>query len=181
MTTAVILDLSHCGTSMLSGVIHRLGIPMVQANYRTHESRVEDADVLAALSSEATFKELCKERQGTDWGFKHPGAWRFEWMPQYLADPVYFAIYKEPISVTWRKYKQIDGISLLSTLDRMRRSVMGIEHRQLPCHYLSYWEAVKSPIVFTRILAAALRLEVDDWTMRHAAEWIQQTGGYNDG
>jgi hypothetical protein len=84
MTTAVILDLSLCGTSMLSGVIHRLGIPMVQENYNTSPGRMEDADVLRALSSETTFRELCKQRQGTDWGFKHPGGWRFPWLSHYL-------------------------------------------------------------------------------------------------
>jgi hypothetical protein len=65
MTTAVILDLAHCGTSMLSGVIHRLGIPMVQENYNTSPGRMEDADVLASLSRESTFAALCKERSGS--------------------------------------------------------------------------------------------------------------------
>jgi hypothetical protein len=180
MTTAVILDLSLCGTSMLAGVIHRLGIPMVRENYQTSPGRMEDADVLAALSAESTFAALCKERSGQDWGFKHPGAWRFPWLSWHLEAPVYFAIYKEPVSVTWRKMERIDSISILSTLEKMRRSVVGIEHRDLPCHYLSYAEAVRAPLVFTRRVAETLGVYEDDAQIARAAAWIRTEGGYNE-
>jgi hypothetical protein len=164
---------------MLAGVIHRLGIPMVRENYNTSPGRMEDADVLASLSAESTFAALCEERNGSSWGFKHPGAWRFPWLSWYLENPVYFAIYKEPVSVTWRKMAQIDSLSILSTLEKMRRSVVGIEHRELPCHYLSYYEAIARPLVFTRVLAAMLRLEPSEEQIQHAAAWIVP-GGYND-
>jgi len=180
MTNVVILDLAHCGTSLLSGVVHRLGIPMVQTNYNTSPGRMEDGDVLKALSSEETFAALCAERRGMDWGFKHPGAWRFEWMPRYLRAPIYLAIYKDPVTTTFRKFQEIDGVSMLSTIERMRRSVMGIERRQLPCFYLSYYEAVCKPVVFTKRLAHILGVTVDEGQIAHAAAWIQP-GGYNDG
>jgi hypothetical protein len=75
--------------------------------------------------------------------------------------------------------QQIDSIAVLSTLERMRRSVVGIEHRGLPCHYLDYGEAVTKPLVFTRVLAASLHLEADEDRIQYAAGWIKP-GGYND-
>jgi hypothetical protein len=61
----------------------------------------------------------------------------------------------------------------------MRRSVVGIEHRGLPCYYLDYGEAVRAPLVWTRRIAETLGVYVDDAQIAHAAAWIVP-GGYND-
>jgi hypothetical protein len=178
MKTVVILDMAHCGTTMLAGIVHRLGIPMMGENSLV--DRVEDLDVRDALSSEATFRALCRERNGRSWGFKHPGAWRFaEWLRDYLEYPYYLAIYKDPVSVTWRASRQINGQCLLYTMRRMNDSISGIQASGLPVFWLSYHEAVTEPVLFVRRVAAILGLDADADTVAAAAAFIQP-GGYPD-
>ena len=101
MTTIVILDLAHHGTTMLAGCLEILGVSMVGASY--DPERWEDKLIPKAIQDEHAFATVINARNhamkmaGRDWGFKYPGAWLWaDMMEKYLIDPVYFAIYKDP-------------------------------------------------------------------------------------
>jgi hypothetical protein len=178
MTTVVILDCALCGTSMLAGLVHRLGIPMVRDNCRL--DKMEDLDIRDALQKEADFARLVQERSGADWGFKWSELARFAaWFKAYLENPIYLAIYKDPVSIAWRRHQEINAKTALDSVLRMRDSLTRIIGSGLPVHILSYTEAVTSPLVFVRRLASIIRVDADERTIAHAATYIQP-GGYQE-
>jgi hypothetical protein len=177
MATIAVIDLAHCGTTMVAGVLERLGVPMVLS--RGRKDKLEDLDVYAALPDAGKFSNLVQRRGDLAWGFKCPGAWKYPGSLALLPDPVFVAIYKDPVSVTLRRFGTISGGKLAQTCRWMADNVRGINESGLPVHWLSYLEAVRKPGQFTAQLAQLAGTNVTGGQMDAILEWIFPAGGRN--
>jgi len=177
VTTVVILDLAHCGTTMVAGVFQLLGVPMVGDRYDA--AKWEDLEVIKALQDESAFAWLVANKPDL-WGFKYPGAWKFAPMLKtHLRDPVYFAIYKEPVSVTMRRFGGAAGPGRVrDTIQQMEASINGIIESRLPVHFLSYQIAITAPRAFASRLANLAGLSVNKSQMDAIARYVQPGAGY---
>ena len=169
-----IIDLAHCGTTMTAGVLERIGVPMVLN--RGKRSKLEDLDVIEALREDATFEQLTKQRQGITWGFKYPGAWLFADRLRMLDEAVFLAIYKDPVSVTQRRFGKIGGGKLAKTVSWMQRSIDGINESGLPVHWLSYAHAIRYPCEFTGRLGALAGIRPTYGQIDSVLEWMFPKG-----
>jgi hypothetical protein len=176
MKTVVILDMAHCGTTMIATVLQTLGVPMTLGGDRGY---VEDAALAESLRRRAAFEELIEQRSGQLWGFKHPGAWRFAPWFECLDDPVYLAIYKEPGSVARGYGREVNPRTVHEFVLRMQRSTAGIIASGLPVHCLSYLEAVRCSYAFVEGLAEVCRLGVTQKQVVEAADTIKLQGIIN--
>ena len=175
--TTVIVTFSHCGTTMLAGMLEIFGVPMVGKNY--HKMKWEDHDVIEALQDEDQFAALVAKRNQlwSTWGFKYPGAWNF--MPllkRHLRNPVYLAIFKDPVSVTRRRLGKSNGRfshTLRSTIRQYRRSMDALYASGETVHYFSYQKAVMSPREFALELVEVVDLPVSDERIDRAVSYIQ--------
>ena len=183
MKTFAVIDVAHCGTTMVAGCLDILGVPMVGRRYSGMSWEV--IEIAKALSAgREAFAELARSRDGRTWGFKHPGAWRFTWLGEVLVEPIYLAIYKDPVSVA-RRVRQhgcADGHPLVDTTRRMFTSAGGIVASGLPVHWLSYGDAIARPRTFVEELAHLAYLagvEASAARVCAAVRFIQP-GGYGD-
>ena len=71
----VVLEHSHCGTTMVAGILSILGVKMMGEGCYHLESPV----IRKALENEEEFVKLVKEMDSKYgmWGFKYPGAWKY--------------------------------------------------------------------------------------------------------
>ena len=173
MTTVAIIDFAHSGTTMLAGLCHILGCPMVGDRYKS--KKWEDLDVIEAIRDEVRFAELVGRRnaQRHVWGFKMPGAWKFPNSLAHLRDPVYLAIYKDPVSVTMRRFGKLGLGKVGNTLEQMRLSTEGLASSGLPVHVMSYHWATQNPGAFVKHLVNVTGLTPDYEQVVRAAAFIQ--------
>lgn len=172
--TIAIVDFAHSGTTMVAGILEILGVPMVGKRYKAE--KWEDQEIVEALQNEAMFAELVAQRnaQHDVWGFKYPGAWKFApLLKRYLRNPVYFAIYKDSVSVTWRRFGTFSLTKLANTVQQLIKSVEGIQATGLPVHMLSYQKAVTDQLHFVTLLAQMVGLEPSLEQTERAADYIQ--------
>ena len=176
-TTIAILDLAHHGTTMLAGCYEILGVPMVGLGLQA--KRMEDPLIIRALQDEHAFATVVAARSHRAWGFKYPGAWLYaDLLGKYLVDPLYLAIYKDPVSVTWRRANGVSYKVLMNTIKQMKESVAGIHRSGLPCHWLSYYRAITDPDTFVGHLVEIAGLDADAEQMKQAIDYIQPSAGY---
>ena len=178
MTTVAVVDMAHCGTTMLAGVLERLGVPMLAGGDRG--VNLEDAAVAHALRKRSWFEALVRERSGRTWGFKHPGAWRYASWFECLESPVYLAIYKDAVSVSRRHVHTMEYIRpdhyVQYTASRILRSLNGIQSSGLPVCYLSYLDAVRDPYAFVVQVVELCGLGVTERQLHEAAKFIKPLG-----
>ena len=152
--TVAIVDFAHSGTTMLAGICEILGVPMVGDYYKP--MKWEDREIVLSLQDEDTFAALVKERNSTyeKWGFKYPGAWKFmHILKRHLAAPVYLAIFKDPVTVTRRRFHTVTIDKLCNTLVQMKAALDGMKATGEPIHILSYHQATVVPLEFvTRVI-----------------------------
>ena len=144
--TIVVLDLAHSGTTMVAGILHILGVPMVRRP--EHLIRMEDREIIGMCREERAMRKLIsvRNRSSEVWGYKHPGAWKFAPMPmRMLTNPIYIAIYKDIVTVTRRRFNSNSLRCLANTAEQIFESLRGLAGSGLePLHVLSYTEAVVS-------------------------------------
>ena len=182
MTTIAIIDFAHCGTTMCAGIFEIFGIPMV--NDRFQPIKREDWEIMEALQKgEEAFAEVVRRRDAEHkmWGFKFPGAWKFaSAMRAHLQDPVYLAIWKDPISVTRRRFGTSNRQWLrkcCNTCRQFKRSMNSIYASDLPVHTLSYHEAIVTPGQFVRHLAELAGTHPTAQQLDRATSYIQPSPG----
>jgi len=144
----VIVDFAHSGTTMLAGILERLGVPMVSGNdYLDH--KWEDMDIISALQKGDDEFSIEVEKRNLlhpIWGFKFPGAFKFsDRMSRILPNPTYLAIYKDPVSVSYRRFGFISTDRIKDTMDRMQESILGIKESGLNVHFFAYQQACIDP------------------------------------
>lgn len=159
MTVIGVVDLAHCGTTMTAMVLERIGVPML---FRYgNRKKLEDREVIDALLCGETFPALVEHRSGFTWGFKYPGAWKFApLLQEYIPDAVYVAIYKDPVSVTYRRFGSIGGGKLAKTTLWMLDNIEGLNASGLDVHWLSYRDAIVGPCGFVGRLAGLAGVSV---------------------
>ena len=175
MTTVAIIDFAHCGTTMVAGVCEILGVPMVNEDY--HPVKREDWEVVEALR-EGRFAELAEQRNEHEhWGFKYPGAWIYaDVLRENLRDPLYLTIWKDPASVTRRRFGRSDVRwlhKMINTCRSMAESLDGIKRSGLPVHTLSYYHATTDPVWFVRRMAEMIGIQPSTEQLVRAREYIQ--------
>jgi hypothetical protein len=178
--TVAIIDFAHSGTTMLAGICQILGVPMVGEQHKVR--KWEDLEVMAALKDEAQFAALVKERNAehNTWGFKCAGAWKYPASLVHLRDPVYLAIYKDPVSVTWRRFgkgRVRPTQRVRNTIDQMKASIDGICFWGQAVHTLSYHRAITKPGVFVQEIASLIDWAGDDEQLNRATAYIQPNLG----
>jgi len=135
-------------------------------------------EVIKALQDESEFAWLTTIKPKV-WGFKYPGAWKFApLLKAYLIDPVYFAIYKEPVTVTIRRFGSVNATKLQNTIRQMNASIDGIIASGLPVRFLSYENAITAPRAFASRLANLCGLQVDKSQLDAIERYIQPGAGY---
>lgn len=175
--TVAIIDFAHSGSSMVAGICEILGVPMVGDNYDA--MKWEDLDVLKALADEQQFALLVAERNARHsvWGFKRVGAWLFPEALAHLRSPVYLAIYKDPVSVTRRRFGASDARlmkKLRNTMHQMMKSINAFYYTfGHPVHTLSYHKAVVTPEAFVQEVAEVIGFGGDKALRDKAAAYIQ--------
>lgn len=177
MGTVAIVEYAHGGTTMLAGICEILGVPMTGDNCKT--LKWEDRDVVAAFKDEGVFKTLVEQRnrQHEIWGFKSPGAWlHADLLKRYLEAPVYLAIFKDPVSVTYRRFGIVSMNKLCDTIDQMKRVADGMRISGLAVHMLSYQKAISAPTEFVVRVAALIGIEASDRRIEDAAGFIRPNG-----
>jgi hypothetical protein len=157
----VIVDFAHCGTTMLAGIIHLLGVPMVGHDYNA--AKWEDFEISRALQNgEAAFAAVARERDATfgNWGFKCPGIWnQIDVLDRVLIEPVYLAIFKDPVSVTLRRFGNDNGRRfryLNDTMRQMKKAIDGMGATGRDISLFSYSRAVGAPWQFVRKVASVI-------------------------
>jgi hypothetical protein len=141
-----VIDFAHSGTTMVAGLLEILGVPMVGGQYKP--MKWEDLEVIRALQNRDRFAALVEKRaESCDlWGFKYPGAWKFAAiLEQVLTDAVYLAIFKDPVSVTARRFNSVSMSKLANTINAMKRGIDGMAATNLPIHLLFYHQATVAP------------------------------------
>jgi len=176
VTTVVVLDLAHCGTTMVAGCLELMGVPMVGREYKP--DKWEDQAVVDALRDEAVFAWMVATKPDL-WGFKYPGAWKFApLLKKHLRNPVYFAIYKEPVSVTVRRFGSVNADKLRNTIRQMEDSIDGIIASGLPVRFLSYQNVISAPRAFAARLASLIGISVTKEQMDAIEQYVQPGAGY---
>jgi len=113
------------------------------------------------------------------WGFKYPGAWKFSpLLIAYLKDPIYLAIYKEPVSVTMRRFERVNADKLRNTIRQMEDSIDGIIKSGLPVHFLSYQVAITEPVAFASRLADMVGIAAPKTRLNAIERYVQPGIGY---
>ena len=177
--TVVVIDLAHHGTTMLSGVLEMLGIPMVGDHF--DKKRWEDLEIREALDGGGdAFGAVVEKRNAAHdtWGFKRCGVWKqASFLDVRLRDPVYLAIYKDPISVTRRRFGTSNDRRLLgkvrSTIRQMHESINGICAAKIPVTMFSYHQALMLPGVFIRRVGATIGIEPTWEQVARIGQYIQ--------
>jgi hypothetical protein len=164
---------------MLAGVCEILGVPMVGAYHKP--MKWEDLTVIEALKDNDRFGKLVKRRnaQHDVWGFKYPGAWKF--MPilkRHLRDPVYLAIFKEPVSVTQRRFHCVTLQKALNTVEQFRIAVDGMLATGEDIKLLSYHQAIIAPREFVSQVANLIGVKPTNGQIDCAIGFIQPGRGY---
>jgi len=164
--TVVVLDHAHCGTTMLAGMLEIAGVPMVGSNYK--EEKWEDLDIVESLSSgnEKRFARIVKQRNDKYdiWGFKYAGAWRFmDLMVKHLRNPIFLAIYKDPVTVTMRRFGNRHAFmgKVKNTLKQFIEGMNGMLATRQPVYALSYHKAVVAPEQFAQEVMDIVGIEAD--------------------
>jgi len=93
-------------------------------------------------------------------------------MRDCLVDPVYLAIYKDPVSVTLRRHGTICGARLARTTRWMAENIAGINKSGLDVHWLSYSRAVARPERFVHELAKLAGMDATQEQIDAAVGWI---------
>ena len=180
--TVAIIACAHHGTTMVAGVCELLGVPMVGKNY--DPKKWEDTEMVQAQQGEEQFAAIIARRNAEHdvWGFKSPGAWlRAPWMGEYLRNPVYLAIYKDPVSVAFRRFKSISASKVENTIRQMEWSIRGMRERGFPAHCLSYQRAIVAPAEFVQQVAGLIGIAVDEGSYAQAVAYIQPNTAGNKG
>ena len=182
--TIVIVEHAHCGSTMLAGMLEIVGVPMVGENYK--KMKWEDQEIIEAMRSgnEDDFAELVRERnlKHDVWGFKSPGAWLY--MPlllKHLRNPIFLAIYKDPVSVTLRRAGGRGGnfLELVeNTVHQFSQSLRGMRDTRQRIYLLSYLKAIADPSGFVDELLSVVKIEVDEETVERLVAFIQPNTGH---
>ena len=169
---------------MLAGILEIVGVSMMDGSW--NEQKWEDMEVIGAwrsASGDAVFGAVVDKRNAEheQWGFKSPGAWL--WMPRmqkHLRDPVYLAIYKDPVSVAQRRFSGGPDHflwKLRNTGYKLRNSFEGIYACRVPVAVFSYLKAVVRPRLFVEQVAEAVGLTPTSDQIDRASRFIQPNLG----
>jgi len=184
--TVVIIGLAHNGTTMLTGIFECLGVPMGENVLRM---AWEDQDFRWAIKAGerelVEFVEL-RNAQYDTWGVKHVGlSGRLPLLNRVLRNPVFFAILKDPVSVTQRRTNDAETpfIPLLvETIHRMCSFVGRIDEHDIPVNVLSYTHAVTKPRAFVEQVVCLSGLSPSPQQIEAAVSFISPntTGNWRE-
>lgn len=182
--TIVVIEHAHCGSTMLAGMLEIAGIPLVSDEYK--EMKWEDQEIVEAMRSgnEDALAEVIEKRnlEFDIWGFKSPGAWQhMDLLIKNLRNPIFIAIYKDPVSVTMRRAggRGGDFIELvLNTVHQYAQSLSGMRDTGQQIYLFSYLKAMIDPFGFVRELLDVTGIEADEKIIERLIAFIQPNIGH---
>jgi len=164
---------------MVAGILECLGVPMVADNF--FGMSWEDSDIVRRLKvSDEAFKEVVdrRNRKNDIWGFKHPGAHRFlKRMKKILRNPVYLAIWKDPVTVTQRRFGYDSErpfiLDMQNTCVKMANAMWNIYTAEEEVHMLSYAQALIKPRWFVEEIVRVTELDATGAEIANAVKFIR--------
>lgn len=180
--TIAIIDEARNGTTMVTGIYAILGVPMFNRAGHIQPMTYEDMDIInTVIKDEAKFAANVQERNEKYkvWGFKMVGGWRVgDRLKKYLINPVYIAIFKDPVSLARRRFEHdINIYHIEHVLNQWHKTVDGLIAFDEKVHVLNYWDAIVDPVKFIHHLAEIAQLDADPLAVARAAAWIQPNNG----
>lgn len=104
-TTYVVLGCFRGGTSLLTGLLKLMGVPMSQTPviYNNEDLEMQTNDVNIAIQG------LLKRNNKYDvWGWKYPGSiFYMEQLLPYLQNPKFLQIYRDPYSIALTEKREV--------------------------------------------------------------------------
>ena len=170
----VVLGHPQCGTTMLTGILHILGVSMFDEDKPTYRT-LEDKDFVSAFL-EDDFADFVNRRNDKYpmWGFKYYGRRKqLSWMKKYLENPIYLAIFKNPVNVSRRRYGFTSRRRLRNILIEMKEFVNTTIRYNLPVYILSYADACIDPERFVKELIEIVDIAPSDEQIAKAVAYIQ--------
>ncbi len=162
--TVIVVGPPRGGTSMVAGVLHRIGVPTGWGLV------IEDRDLGSAFDEgdDDRFRELIAEKNSEHdiWGWKRPSSHkRLAFVDESFRNPYYIAVFRDPLAVGLR-----ENISMRSgTMKSLRQALRAytdivafIDASSRPVLCVSYDKALRYPEEFVRAMAEFVGVPTDD-------------------
>lgn len=179
--TIIILGVARSGTSMVAGVLERLGVPM---GHKKDNVVFEDREIARALETTedpAAFEALVADRNAKYdiWGWKRPNAilyvQRFE---ERVRNPHYIITFRDFLSIASRNVISMAADfadSLFYAQNAYGRVLEFMSTTQAPCLLVSYEKALVNREALVDSLIAFAGLAPTGEQRRRAAEMVESS------
>lgn len=169
--TVIVLGLARGGTSMIAGVLKKLGIYMGETRPPLYEDQVLGAMIESGNHRAAGMVIQERNLRYETWGFKNPARQLLarRWRKQFRL-PVYVIVFRDVVAIAQRRavsrQKDLFG-EIVILLKRYLEIIEFLKRTRRPALLVSYEKALVNPAEFVRQLADFLG--VDDAAAAAAA------------
>ncbi len=176
--TIIVVGVARSGTSMVAGVLDKLGVFLGE---KSGKAVFEDVEIAKAIREKdvKTLRAIIEknDQAGEVWGFKRPEV--FDVLPNYLAmfrNPRIVAIFRDPISIAKRNEISMHS-DFIDELERAAKRTVAlvsfVKHQKVPLMLVSYEKALFEPAGFLDTLTSFCGLTPDVQTKQAALAAIE--------
>jgi hypothetical protein len=181
--TFVVLGVGRGGTSMVSGMLHKLGVYMGERMNPTYE----DFDIKAAVKNNEkedwlpAIAPIIAERNAKhrEWGFKLPRISReLEMLEGALRNPFFIFIFRDPVAVSVRNVLSANSefaYSMRRTLKTFQIFATYMETTTVPYIAISYEKALLQPAETVEAVMALSGIDATPEQVDDAVRFITPT------
>jgi len=179
--TFVVFGVGRSGTSMVAGVLARLGVNMGE-NSTIYYEDTEILRVAKAFDEDLWVEKLTpiferKNREFDVWGFKVPAlAGKAVRLAKILRNPYFIFIFRDPVAVAVRNLITVNfdvAHSMTATLHMNQIFVNYINQSKIPLMALSYEKSIINPEEVVRKIAEFSGLDSDDARILDAIKFVR--------
>ncbi|MEY4768075.1 MAG: hypothetical protein RL637_714 [Pseudomonadota bacterium] len=174
--TIIVIGIERSGTSMIAGVLAKLGIFMGNTQSHTYEDH-EMAECLR-MNDYAKAQQIIQQRNQLYpiWGFKKPSLKLLNPRWQKLfRDPIYIVVFRDILAIANRRTIG-NGSDLFTNMNRALYYYLKInqfiDHTERPVLAVSYEKALFNPELLVKSIADFIGI-VDQKAMQKAIDFIQ--------
>lgn len=184
--TIVVTGVIHSGTTMVTGILELMGIPM--GGRQTNERNWEDNEIFFALKKPEEFKPIVTRKNAKHevWGFKRPNVTaHFNMLRETLVNPHFFVIFRDSVACTLRNHKREDGnfpAAVLINIERQAKAMRRLSgnNEQPDVTILSYEKALVRPKELVDIIVDKLVISPKQEKIDKAVAHVQPEFGFRD-
>jgi hypothetical protein len=178
--TFVVIGVGRGGTSMVAGILSKLGINMGKLSGITFED-VEIRNVTRNFPKEEWMKNLQpiferKNEQFDVWGFKVPKFAKFlSELGNNLRNPYFIFVFRDPVAIAIRNVVSVKmdfSYSIKHTLSNYKLFADFIDSTDVPLIAISYEKSIVQPEFTVRKLVEHLGLDATEDMIIEAIEFI---------